>query len=38
MIEQAQKMLTYTHVSLNGSGVISPMDRPVIKQRVAVVS
>jgi integron integrase len=28
--------MIYTHVSLNGSGVISPMDRPVIKQRVAV--
>lgn len=32
--------MIYTHVTLNGSGVISPMDRPagVIKQRVAVES
>lgn len=28
--------MIYTHVSLNGSGVISPMDRPVIKRNVAV--
>jgi integron integrase len=32
--------MIYTHVTLNGSGVISPMDAPsgVIKQRVAVES
>lgn len=32
--------MIYTHVTLNGSGVISPMDMPaaVIKQRVAVES
>lgn len=30
--------MIYTHVTLNGSGVISPMDSPAIKQRVAVES
>lgn len=30
--------MIYTHVTLNGSGVISPMDVPVIKQHVAVES
>lgn len=30
--------MIYTHVSMKGSGVISPLDRPVIKQRNAVES
>ncbi len=30
--------MIYTHVTLNGSGVISPMDVPVIKQHAAVES
>jgi len=30
--------MIYTHVTLNGSGVISPMDTPVIKQHIAVES
>jgi integron integrase len=30
--------MIYTHVTMKGSGVVSPLDKPVIKQRVAVES
>lgn len=30
--------MIYTHVTMKGSGVVSPLDKPVIKQRIAVES